>query len=127
MKARDTAVRTKRFELTESLRKLDDLEMMQRDFDTTIHELDRQIAVEEERTGVRDRTHFAYSTLAQSVAQRRDKLQRSIEDLKAQIETARATVDALQDEVRRLEAEELRESTSVDRSRAKPERGAAAG
>lgn len=127
MKARDTAVRAKRFELNDRLRKLDDLEMMRRDFDATIFELDRQITVEEERTGIKDRTHFAYSTLAQSVIARREKLVRSIDDLTIQIDTARAAVEALQDEVRRLEAEDLKESTSVDRSRAKPERGAAAG
>jgi hypothetical protein len=54
MKARDTATRAKRFELNDRLRKLEDLEMMQRDFDTTIFELDRQITVEEERTGIKD-------------------------------------------------------------------------
>jgi chromosome segregation ATPase len=127
MKSRDTAVRAKRFELNDRLRKLEDLEMMRRDFETTIFELDRQVTAEEERTGIRDKAHFAYSTLAQSVAQRRDKLVRSIDDLTIQIDAARVVVDALQDEVRRLEAEDLRESTSVDRSRARPERGAAAG
>jgi hypothetical protein len=95
-KGRDTAVQQKRFEARETARKIDNLDAMIRDFQTLAADLDRQIAAEEDRTGVRDRGHFAYSLLAKAAAQRRDNLRASAAELDAQ----RASLVA-----RRIEAE----------------------
>ena len=51
-------------------------------------DLDRQIAAEETRTGVKDPAHFSYSTFAKSASQRRDNLRASADGLKAKLEAA---------------------------------------
>ena len=61
MKARETALRLKRFELDEKARKVADLEQMIREFEAIASDLDRQISAEEDRTGIKDTKHFAYS------------------------------------------------------------------
>ena len=66
MKARESALRLKRFEADEMARKVADLEHMIREFEGMASDLDRQIRAEEERTGVKDPAHFAYSTFAKS-------------------------------------------------------------
>ena len=54
MKARESALRLKRFAADEKQRKVADLEHMIREFDGMASDLDRQIKAEEDRTGVRD-------------------------------------------------------------------------
>jgi hypothetical protein len=89
MKPRDSTVRTKRFEVAEKARKVASLENTIRDFENLASDLARQIANEEDRTGIRDQAHFAYSTFAKAAAQRRANLLTSIEDLKVKLEAAR--------------------------------------
>ena len=55
MKPRDTALRSKRFEASEKARKVASIETMIFDFEQMAADLARQIAAEEERTGVKDR------------------------------------------------------------------------
>lgn len=88
MKPRETALRSKRFEAEEKRRKVMDLEQMIRDFQHMAADLDRQVQAEEERTGVRERSHFTYSTLAKAAADRRDKLRASAADLQVKLEAA---------------------------------------
>ena len=88
MKARETAARLKRFLADEKARKVSDLEQMIREFEAVAFDLDRQIKAEEERTGVRDASHFAYSTFAKSAAQRRDNLRASAAELRLKLEAA---------------------------------------
>ncbi|MEO1206600.1 MAG: flagellar export protein FliJ [Pseudomonadota bacterium] len=95
MKSRDTALRLKRFEADEKARKVSDLDMMIREFEQMASDLDRQIKAEEERTGVKDRAHFAYSTFAKSAATRRDNLLASADELREKLEAAeKERVDA---------------------------------
>jgi len=97
MKARESALRLKRFAADEKQRKVADLEHMIREFDGMANDLDRQIKAEEDRTGVRDPAHFAYSTFAKSASQRRDNLRASADGLKAKLEAAlRERDDALE-------------------------------
>jgi hypothetical protein len=110
MKARDSSLRLKRFAATEKARKVEDLSAMLREFETMVLDLDRQIQTEEDRTGVRDVAHFAYSTFAKAAAQRRDNLRASILDLKAQLEVARQVHSEAADELARAEAAEPREA-----------------
>lgn len=88
MKSRDSFVRVKRFELDEKARRVDELQHMVRDFEQLAADLERQIAAEEDRTGVRDISHFAYSTFAKAAMQRRDNLMSSAAELRAKLESA---------------------------------------
>jgi flagellar FliJ protein len=103
MKVRDSALRAKRFEASEKGRKVASLEAMIREFETMISDLSRQISVEEERTGVRDVGHFAYSTFAKSAAQRRSNLATSLGDLKAKLDVARRDYEDAAAELSKLE------------------------
>lgn len=87
-------MRAKRFAVSEKARKVEGLERMIREFQQMVSDLDRQVQAEEERTGVRDRAHYAYSTFAKAAGQRRDNLMTSIADLKAKLDDAVRERDA---------------------------------
>jgi flagellar protein FliJ len=110
MKSRDAAVRAKRFELTEKSRKAEDLTGMVRDFESMAGDLERQITAEEERTGVKDATHFSYSTFAKAATLRRDKLLVSVADLKSQLEAAVEAQAVARESLEALEADEARDT-----------------
>jgi flagellar FliJ protein len=103
MKPRDSAVRAKRFEVAEKARKVASLEGTIRDFEMMAADLARQIANEEDRTGIRDQAHFAYSTFAKAAAQRRANLLTSVTDLKAKLELAKRDHDDAVLALKRLE------------------------
>jgi hypothetical protein len=88
MKSREMAMRVKRHEVEEKSRKVEDLERIIREFDQMAADLERQIQLEEDRTGVRDRGHFSYSTFAKAAAQRRDNLRQSTEGLREKLAAA---------------------------------------
>ena len=88
MKSRDTHVRVKRFELEEKARRVAELQYMIRDFEQLAGDLERQIAAEEDRTGIKDIAHFAYSTFAKAATQRRDNLISSAAELRTKLESA---------------------------------------
>jgi flagellar FliJ protein len=88
MKARETAMRLKRREVDEKSRKIEDLERIIREFDQMAADLERQIQLEEDRTGIRDRSHFSYSTFAKAAAQRRDNLRNSTNGLREKLASA---------------------------------------
>ena len=119
MKARESALRLKRFEADEKARKVADLERMIREFENMAADLDRQIRAEEERTGVKDPAHFAYSTFAKSASQRRDNLRTSADGLKAKLEAAQRERDEAMEQVSRADTPETRAEL---RSRRRPDR-----
>jgi flagellar FliJ protein len=82
-------VRLKRFEVAERARRVTLLETMIRDFGGMALDLAHQIAVEEERTRIKDTAHVAYSTFAAAAAVRRRNLLISVADLTSQLELAR--------------------------------------
>jgi hypothetical protein len=88
MKSREAAIRVKRREVEEKTRKVEDLERIIREFDQMAADLERQIQIEEDRTGVRDRSHFSYSTFAKAAALRRDNLKTSTEGLREKLADA---------------------------------------
>jgi chromosome segregation ATPase len=103
MTPRDSTLRTKRFEVSEQARKVSQLETTIRDFEVLAADLSRQIANEEDRTGVRDQNHFAYSTFAKAAAQRRANLLTSVADLKAKLAAARRDYEEAELALKRLE------------------------
>lgn len=108
MKARESALRLKRFEADEKARKVADLEHMIHEFESMASDLDRQIAAEEARTGIKDPAHFAYSTFAKSASQRRDNLRASADGLKAKLEAAQRERDEALEQVARADAPSTR-------------------
>ena len=119
MKSRETALRLKRFDAQEKTRKANGIEQMIREFQQMSSDLERQIQAEEDRTGVKDRSHFAYSTFAKAANQRREKLQESIEDLKAQLDAAvRERDEALAE----ISADEVLVPRDIVRGRRRSER-----
>ena len=121
MKARESALRLKRFAADEKARKVADLEHMIREFDGMANDLDRQIKAEEERTGVRDPSHFNYSTFAKSASQRRDNLRASADGLKAKLEAALRERDEAVEQAERADTashDQLRNRRRADRAAA---------
>ena len=112
MKSRDTLVRLKRFQVEEKRRRLAQIEMMMADFSRMAADLDREIALEEQKTGISDPHHFAYSTYARAASQRRDNLRRSADDLNTQLDEAKADLGEAFEELRKAESLEGRERAS---------------
>ena len=106
MKPRDSALRLKRFEAGEKARKVSSLETMILDLEHIAADLARQISAEEERTGIRDPAHFAYSTFAKAAGQRRGNLLTSITDLKVKLDGARREYEEAALELSKLEPAE---------------------
>lgn len=126
MKARETALRLKRFTADEAARKVAGLEQMIRDMQGMANDLDRQIEAEEGRTGIKDPAHFSYSTFAKSAAQRRDKIVLSINDLMVKLAAAeqeRADANAMVE--RSLNPEPRDSGSSLGRRRSELNRPSA--
>ena len=104
MKSPETALRLRRFEADEKARKVQDLEYMIHDFEQMSADLDRQIHAEEERTGIKDVSHFSYSTFAKSAKQRRDNLVASIDELREKLTAAQAEFDEARERVEKTAA-----------------------
>lgn len=119
MKARDSALRLKRFDVAEKARKLADLDRMVREFEGMVTDLERQVTTEEERTGIRDPGHFAYSTFAKSVTVRREKLTATIDGVKAQLDAARREHDESVDDLQRMEAADSPGASTIGRNKTK--------
>jgi hypothetical protein len=123
MKARESALRLKRFEADEKARKVADLEHMIREFEGMASDLDRQIKAEEDRTGIKDPAHFAYSTFAKSASQRRDNLRASVDGLKVKLESAQRERDEALEQAARADTPAARAEV---RSRRRGDRPAGA-
>ena len=118
MKARETAMRLKRREVDQKTRKVEDLERIIREFDTMAVDLERQIQLEEDRTGIRDRGHFSYSTFAKAASQRRDNLKTSTDGLREKLAAAVAERDDTAEQLVRAAAQvEHRDDTRLGRRR----------
>jgi flagellar FliJ protein len=110
MKPRDTTLRLKRFEVTEKARKVASMETMVLDLEHIASDLARQITAEEERTGIKDPAHFAYSTFAKAARLRRTNLLNSVVDLKVKLDAARLEHEEVALELSKLEPPESRDT-----------------
>ncbi len=98
MKSRETLIRLKRFQVDEKRRQVTQLESMIAEFERMANELDTQVTVEQNRSGIHDVNHFAYPTFAKAAMTRRDNLRNSAVGLKGQLDDARAALaDAFED------------------------------
>jgi flagellar FliJ protein len=103
MKSRNTLIRLKRFQLNEKRRKVAQIEAMIADFQRMASDLEREIVAEQERVGIHDPTHFAYPTYAKAAIARRENLKRSIDELAAQLDDAKAALQESFDELKKVE------------------------
>jgi hypothetical protein len=69
------------------------IEAMIADFERMASMLEADMRAEEDRTGIRDMGHFAYSTCARAMTQRRDNLKRSIAELRRQLADGKVALD----------------------------------
>lgn len=99
MKSRsESLIRLKKFQVDEKRRQVAQIEMMINDFERMASELDQQIEIEHQKTGISDVAHFAYSTFAKAASTRRDNLLASANDMKSKLEAAQdALAEALED------------------------------
>ena len=103
MKSRETLIRLKKFQVDEKRRRVAQIEGMIADFQRMSVDLEREIQTEQDRAGINDPTHFAYPTYAKAAMQRRDNLKRSADDLKVQLEDAKAALGEAFEEMKKVE------------------------
>ena len=114
MKSRDTHIRLQRFHVEERRRRVVQIEAMINEFVRMVGELDREIALEEQRAGISDLSHFAYPTYARAARGRRDNLMRSSAELRGQLDEAKANLEAALAELNKAQNLDERDK-SVDR------------
>ena len=89
------------------------------EFDRIAGELDREIKLEQDRAGIHDPAHFAYPTYAKAAMVRRENLKRSSDELKAQLDDAKAVLGEAFEELKKVEMLDER-----DQAREKAEQNA---
>ncbi len=112
MKSRDTLIRLKRFQVEEKRRRVAQIETMIAEFARMANDLNREIAVEDQKAGISDPTHFAYPTYARAAAQRRDNLRQSAQNLQSQLDEAKAELGEAFEELKKVEILEDRERSA---------------
>jgi flagellar FliJ protein len=103
MKSRETLIRLKKFQVDEKRRKVAQIEAMIAEFDRIAGELDREIKLEQDRAGIHDPAHFAYPTYAKAAIARRENLKRSADELKTQMDDAKAALGEAFEELKKVE------------------------
>jgi flagellar protein FliJ len=83
------SVQCQRFEYEEKRQQVNDLEMMIADFKRMANDLDQQIKIEQQASGITDINHFAYPTFARAAMTRRDNLKSSVSELERRLDRAR--------------------------------------
>ncbi|BBE72633.1 flagellar export protein FliJ [Oharaeibacter diazotrophicus] len=119
MKSRNSLIRLKRFQVDEKRRQVTQIEVMIAEFERMAAELDEQILAEQKRVGISDVAHFAYPTFAKAAMQRRDNLMVSADDLRVQLDAARAALSEAVEDMKKIELIEerdhVRERAEADR------------
>src|SRR5690242_21855200 len=104
MKSREGVIRLKRFQVEEKRRQVTQIETMIAEFERMAKDLDDQINAEQERSGIRDASHFAYPTFAKAAMQRRDNLLASAKELREQLAAAQADCAEAVEELEKIQA-----------------------
>lgn len=111
MKSRsESLIRLKKFQVDEKRRQVAQIEMMIADFERMAAELDQQIEIEHQKTGISDVAHFAYSTFAKAALQRRDNLLKSAGDMRDKLETAQDELAEAIEDLKKVELLDQREN-----------------
>ena len=80
------AIRRAEIEANHQGRRTLQIEAMITDFDLRADHLEREIIVEQNRTGIHDTGRYAYPTYAKAAIARRDNLRRSADELRAELQ-----------------------------------------
>jgi prefoldin subunit 5 len=104
MRSKSTVLKLQRFRYEDRRRQVAEIESMIAEFQRKQDELDKQVQIEEGRTGVSDPNHFNYSLTAKSIRNRRDNLSKSIIDLQQQRQEAIQRLEESTDELHKAEA-----------------------
>jgi flagellar export protein FliJ len=111
MKSRsESLIRLKKFQVDEKRRQVAQIEIMIADFERMAAELDQQIEIEHQKTGISDVAHFAYSTFAKAALQRRDNLLKSTADMRNKLETAQDQLTEAVEDLKKVELLDQREN-----------------
>jgi flagellar FliJ protein len=113
MKSRETLIRLKKFQVDEKRRRVAQIEGMIAEFQRMAVDLEREIQSEQERAGISDPSHFAYPTYAKAAIQRRLNLTRSTDELRAQLDDARAALADAFEELKKVELLDERDQARV--------------
>jgi flagellar protein FliJ len=124
MKSRETLIRLKKSQVDERRRRVAQIERMISEFERISGDLERDIKIEQDRSGIHDPGQFAYPTYAKAAIQRRDNLKRSAHDLKIQLEDAKAALSEAFEEVTKVE---LLDERNQMRERAEEDMGGKTG
>lgn len=112
MKSRsESLIRLKKFQVDEKRRQVTQIEMMIADFERMAGELDQQIEIEQQKTGISDVAHFAYSTFAKAAIARRDNLLQSAADMRDTLESAQDALAEAVEDLKKVELLDQREQT----------------
>ena len=103
MKSRDTIIRLRKFQVDEKRRRTMQIETMIAEFERMSTELEREVRAEQDRAGIQDPAHFAYPTYAKAANQRKENLQRSIDELRMQLEDAKLALAEAFEELKKVE------------------------
>ncbi len=103
MKSRETLIRLKKFQVDEKRRKVAQIEAMIAEFARIGAELDREIKLEQDRAGIHDPGHFAYPTYAKAAMTRKENLKRSTDELRVQLDDAKAMLGEAFEELKKVE------------------------
>ena len=103
MKSRETLIRLKKFQVDEKRRKVAQIEAMIAEFERIAVDLDREIKTEQDRAGIHDPGHFAYPTYAKAAMPRKENLKRSADELKVQLDDAKAALGEAFEELKKVE------------------------
>src|ERR1051326_538314 len=103
MKSRDTLIRLKKFQVDERRRKVAQIEGMIAEFARMAADLDREIKTEQDRANIHDPAHFAYPTYAKAAMARKENLKRSADELKTQLDDAKAVLGEACEELKKPE------------------------
>jgi flagellar FliJ protein len=114
MKSRETLIRLKKFQVDERRRRVAQIETMISEFERISSDLERDIKIEQDRSGIHDPAHFAYPTYAKAAIQRRDNLKRSAHDLNIQLDDAKAALSEAFEEMKKVELLDERDQIRDD-------------
>ena len=98
MKSHEALIRLKTFQVEDKRRKVVQIETMIAEFERMANDLDREIKVEQDRSGIHDPSHYAYPTYAKAALARRENLRHSAEELRTQLEDAKVALQEACDE-----------------------------
>ncbi|MCG6858065.1 MAG: flagellar export protein FliJ [Salaquimonas sp.] len=112
MKSRESQLRLKHFQVEDKTRQLTQIDLMIGELSRMAEELDNQIRIEEEKSGITDASHFAYPTFAKAARQRRDNLQVSIRELNERRQAAQEALNEAEEELKKAQLLENRDGAS---------------